>query len=169
RAFLENASENPIAYAADLVAVAPLAPKANEADAAVAPTTETLLDLLFPEDRRPISEEVLASVRNLAREARVFHWPLRFAQIFARGGFDCVLGNPPWERIKLQEQEYFAQRDQEIAQATNAAARKKLIKDLKEDSERQALYTEFEEAKRKAECESQFLRLGGRYPLTGRG
>ena len=40
------------------------------------------------------------------------------------GGFSCVLGNPPWERIKLQEQEFFAQRDETIANAPNAAARK---------------------------------------------
>ncbi len=33
----------------------------------------------------------------------------------ARGGFDVVLGNPPWERIKLQEQEFFAAREPEIA------------------------------------------------------
>ena len=24
-----------------------------------------------------------------------------------RGGFDCVLGNPPWERVKIQEKEWF--------------------------------------------------------------
>ena len=39
----------------------------------------------------------------------------------AMGGFGAVLGNPPWERIKLQEQEFFVARDPEIAQAPNAA------------------------------------------------
>ena len=38
-----------------------------------------------------------------------------------------VLGNPPWERIKLQEQEFFAARDPEIAEAPNAAARGRMI------------------------------------------
>ena len=55
--------------------------------------------------------------------ARAFHWPLEFPDVMAAGGFDVVLGNPPWERIKLQEQEFFASRDPEIAQAPNAAAR----------------------------------------------
>ena len=32
-------------------------------------------------------------------------------------GFDVILGNPPWERIKLQEEEFFAGRDAEIAGA----------------------------------------------------
>jgi hypothetical protein len=43
------------------------------------------------------------------------------------GGFDVVLGNPPWERIKLQEQEFFAPCDPEIAGAPNVAARGRLI------------------------------------------
>ncbi len=33
------------------------------------------------------------------------------------GGFTCIVGNPPWERVKLQEQEFFASRDPEIADA----------------------------------------------------
>ena len=46
--------------------------------------------------------------------------------MFERGGFDVVLGNPPWERIKFQEKEFFAGRDPEIAGAPNKAARERL-------------------------------------------
>jgi hypothetical protein len=46
---------------------------------------------------------------------------LEFSDIMATGGFDVVLGNPPWERIKIQEQEFFAAREPEIAEAPNAA------------------------------------------------
>jgi len=113
---------------------------------------------------------------DLARTARAFHWPLEFPDVFANGGFDAVLGNPPWERIKLQEQEFFAARDQEIAEAPNAAARQRLIRALAakpEASRERALHTEFEVAKRVAEASSIFARLdaddGGRFPLTGRG
>ena len=69
---------------------------------------------------------------DAARSARAFHWPLEFPDVMQRGGFDVVLGNPPWERVKLQEEEFFALRDQEIATAKNAAARKKLIAQLDE-------------------------------------
>jgi hypothetical protein len=58
-----------------------------------------------------------------------FHWPLEFSEVFAADGFDVVLG-PPWERIKLQEQEFFAARDPEIAKAPNGAARQRLIDTL---------------------------------------
>ncbi|MEV1328540.1 DNA methyltransferase [Micromonospora costi] len=120
---------------------------------------------------------------RLREQYRFFHWHLEFPEVFEvpeydagtdpatgwAGGFACVLGNPPWERIKLQEQEFFAQRDVAIATAANAAARKKLIAALKDDEDRCSLYAEFEAAKRKAEGESHFLRNGSRYPLTGRG
>jgi hypothetical protein len=94
----------------------------------------------------------------------------------AAGGFDVVLGNPPWERIKLQEQEFFAAREPEIAQAPNAAARGKLIAKLKDagpGTRERALYEELQVARRAAEASSIFARIpaeeGGRFSLTGRG
>jgi hypothetical protein len=38
------------------------------------------------------------TVNELAAQYRFFHWHLQFPQVFAKGGFDVVLGNPPWER-----------------------------------------------------------------------
>ena len=88
------------------------------------------------------------------------------------GGFDVVLGNPPWERIKLQEQEFFASRSPEIAAAANKAARDRLIQKLNnEDASlaEQTLYREFQAAKHEAEAASQFARTSKRFPLTGVG
>lgn len=82
-------------------------------------------------------------------------------------GFDVILGNPPWERVKLQEQEFFAHRDPAVAGAPNAAARKKAIAALRDTNP--ALLAEFQEATRRAEGESHLLRSSGRYPLCGRG
>ena len=107
---------------------------------------------------------------------RTFHWPLEFPDVMAAGGFDVVLGNPPWERIKLQEQEFFASRDPEIAEAPNAAARGRLIAKLKSaepGTRERLLHEEFEVTKRAAEASSVFARIdgeeGGRFPITGRG
>ena len=85
----------------------------------------------------------------------------------ARTGFDCILGNPPWERVKLQEKEWFAQRVPDIANAPNAAARGRMIKAL--EKERPELFTEFLGDVRAAEAASAFMRGSGRYPLCGRG
>jgi len=84
-----------------------------------------------------------------------------------RGGFDCILGNPPWERVKLQEKEWFAERVPEIANAPNAAARTKMIKTLAAD--RPELHAQFLADARSAEAASAFMRGSGRYPLCGRG
>ena len=83
------------------------------------PTTEDLWQAL----RGEMPYGPLVGAAEIARAARAFHWPLEFPDVMAGGGFDVVLGNPPWERIKLQEQEFFAARDPEIATAPNAAAR----------------------------------------------
>ncbi|MBF0309981.1 MAG: N-6 DNA methylase [Magnetococcales bacterium] len=126
-------------------------------------------------------------IQALAAQYRFFHWHLEFPDVFRppakeekadndtmgwRGGFDVVLGNPPWERIKLQEQEFFAARSPEIATAANASARSRLIAALSGPNAtpaQQALAEEFAFAKREAESVSQFCRLGGRFPLTGTG
>lgn len=126
-------------------------------------------------------QAVLDTVHAIASRHRLFHWHLEFPEVFRipdggaaddtygwMGGFDAVLGNPPWERVKLQEQEFFATRAEDIAGAKNAAARKKAIAAL-DNSERHALFLEFNEAKRRSEAESHFLRMSGRYPLTGVG
>lgn len=89
-----------------------------------------------------------------------------------QGGFDCVLGNPPWERIKLQEKEFFAARSEVIATAPNKAARERLIKapSAPEASESdRSLMAEFELAKREAEGSGEFIRGSGRFALTAVG
>ena len=113
---------------------------------------------------------------DAARSARAFHWPLEFPDIMQRDGFDVVLGNPPWERIKLQEKEFFAARDTEIATAPNKAARDRLIRALNEapkETPKRQLFEAFVMEKRLSEAVSTFVRVGndsgGRYPLTGTG
>ncbi len=113
---------------------------------------------------------------TLADQARALHWPIAFPAEMARGGFDVVIGNPPWERIKLQEQEFFKGRAPEIAAAPNQAARRTMIDALGQEpdgSAERALFAAFQFAKREAEAVSAFARVdgrdGGRYPLTGAG
>ncbi|MGW0797124.1 Eco57I restriction-modification methylase domain-containing protein [Streptomyces sp. NPDC002692] len=145
------------------------------------PVTEGIFRALQDPSADAAPNSTHEEIARLRERYSFFHWHLEFPEVFSvpdagvdsatgwSGGFDCVVGNPPWERIKLQEQEFFAQRDPAIATAKSAAARKKLIADLKQDPDAQGLYVEFAAAKRKAEGESHFLRVSGRHPLTGRG
>jgi hypothetical protein len=116
---------------------------------------------------RPLSAELDAEVEHISGQYKFFHWHLAFPEVFAKGGFDCVLGNPPWERVKIQEKEWFAERCPEIANASNAAARKRLIEAL--ETVDPDLYRQFIGDLRKAEGESHLLRNSGLYPLCGRG
>ena len=129
-------------------------------------------DLARIENRIPQRPGVEKAVAELADQHTFFHWHLAFADVMQEGGFDVVLGNPPWERIKLQDQEFFSLRSPEIAAAPNKAARDRLIKQLARENvhpAEQALYLAYENAKREAEAISQFVRTGGRFPLTGVG
>jgi hypothetical protein len=111
--------------------------------------------------------ETVNTVSELASQYHFFHWHLAFPHVFASGGFDLVLGNPPWERVKLQEQEFFASRDPVIAGAANAAARKKAIAKLPQENP--TLWTEWVAASRTAEGQSHLIRQSGRFPLCGKG
>lgn len=108
-----------------------------------------------------------------SEKVSAFHWFIEFPEIMERdGGFDVVIGNPPWERIKLQEQEFFAARSPAIANAPNKAERQKMIGALEPANPESAdgrLWRDFVFAKRTAEAASEFARSSGRYPLTGRG
>jgi Eco57I restriction-modification methylase len=122
------------------------------------------------------------AVVRLCDQHGVFHWHRAFPQVFRLprpgeqpdnptagwcGGFDVVLGNPPWERIKVQEREWFAVHCPAVANAPDAAARRRLVARLRE--EQPALHIAYDRDCRRAEAETRFLLRSGRYPLSGRG
>ncbi len=145
----------------------------------------------------PITEEVFCNIeknpysistwmkneiKRLAEQYQFFHWHLAFPDVFRvpakgetpeneqagwSGGFDVVLGNPPWERIKIQEKEWFASRRPDIAKAANAAQRRRMISNLMYEDP--AMYAAFMEDQRQATGESHIVRDSGRYPSCGRG
>lgn len=135
-----------------------------------APPSITTSVLRAIQDGRGLSSERHHELKHLAGQYAFFHWHVAFPEVFPardQGGFDVVLGNPPWERVKLQEQEWFASRAPEIAQAPNAAARQQLITALEQND--RELYRAFLSDGRRAEGASHFARNSGRYPLAGRG
>ena len=73
------------------------------------PTTETVREYISRGADADLPQVKIA--RQLASKYRFFHWALEFPEVFVRGGFDCILGNPPWERIKVQQLEFFSTRD----------------------------------------------------------
>jgi hypothetical protein len=157
-AWEQERSSDPQTLAADLYTSAFFLTKTKDRRAMV-PTSEHLLLL---QSGQEIPGDLELAVEQAAKDFRFFHWHLRFGQVMERGGFDCVLGNPPWERIKLQEKEFFAARSEAIATAPNKSARERLIKALSAPDASEAdraLVWEFELAKREAEGSSEFIRV----------
>lgn len=114
-----------------------------------------------------VPESTTSTVRQLVEQYGFFHWQLQFPQVFAKGGFDVVLGNPPWERLKLQEKEWFASIRPDIASASNAAIRKKLIRHIEQENPIE--WREYRGALRAANAEAHFARNCGRFPYGARG
>ncbi|WP_406516444.1 Eco57I restriction-modification methylase domain-containing protein [Streptomyces sp. NBC_00134] len=180
RAYVESAAYTRDREAADAWCAAFVWPE--QTGAPDAPTHDVVRGLLGG-DTTAASDATLAEVLALSEQYRFFHWHLEFPEVFAvpetgvgvdpatgwAGGFDAVLGNPPWDSVNFPETEFFAVRAPEIAATDNTAARKKKIQALQKDPDTVGLFNEYEAAKRGVYGESHFLRMSGRYPLTGQG
>jgi hypothetical protein len=154
-------------------------------DMGMAAITNAVLEQLDGPDRTLDLAQAEAEIEGLGRQYRFFHWHVEFPHIFRtgdaggdadpktgwEGGFSCVIGNPPWEKVEVKEEEFFAAPRPDIANAPNAAARKRMIEKLgaSEDDVELGLYDEFLTELRKSSGWTHLLKDSGRYPLTGRG
>ena len=133
-----------------------------------------------PEAYRAKPEEAEAfraiwqAARELIEEERFLNWQITFPGVWKNwasreleGGFDAVIGNPPWDRIKLQQVEWFAARRPEIAMAQRASDRGKMIKALEKAGD--PLFADYAKADRRAADTMRMARKGGHYPLLSRG
>ncbi|WP_423222340.1 Eco57I restriction-modification methylase domain-containing protein [Candidatus Amarolinea aalborgensis] len=138
---------------------------AANAAAGMIPTTASLQEYR----RQPAAADprLVAHARALAVRNQFFHWPLEFPHVFAAGGFTVMLGNPPWDMLQLNPQEFFAVRIPQIAAAPNTAVRDQLIAAVANDDP--ALYAEFQAAKHTVDAYQRFVHTCGRFPLTSYG
>lgn len=145
------------------------------------PITQQLLDIIKtnPDSANPV---IRKEIMRLAAEYQFFHWHISFPDVFLAklpneisdkeitgwtGGFDCVLGNPPWGHNELKEQEWFGSRDEKISM-TEGSKRKKLIDSLRNNNPQ--LYTAYQDALRYYHATSLlFSKDVNLYPLCGRG
>ncbi len=119
-------------------------------------------------------KRIWKDAKSIADREGFLHWEVAFPGVWRswqntrpEGGFDAVIGNPPWDRIKLQEVEWFATRAREIALAPTAAARRAAIRRLRERGD--PLADDFDDAKARADNLGHLFRASGHYPLLGRG
>jgi hypothetical protein len=117
---------------------------------------------------------ILGRVRDISRDQHFMHWQVAFPDVWDQwesgtpsGGFDAIIGNPPWDRMKLQEVEWFAARKPEVALAQTAALRKRLIDRLIKDNDH--LVGDYHRAQRMAEAATRVARNQGHFPLLSGG
>ncbi|MEU3341701.1 DNA methyltransferase [Streptomyces sp. NPDC006668] len=150
-------------------------------------TTKSLLTLHSEDGGASLPGGTVEEVVRLREEYRFFHWHLEFPEVFRvpadagapgvdertgwKGGFSCVLGNPPWETLEFKTEEYFATVAPKIAKAPNQAARQALIDKLaeSEDEADRELHAEYIADKRLSDGFSHLARWSGRFPLAARG
>ena len=127
------------------------------------PTTEIVRDARAghaPPNR------MTAYTLDLALENRFFHWPLEFPEAFVAGGFDVMLGNPPWEVIQFSEDQFWDWRLPNYHELDRIARKGAILKRLEADRNVASTY---QKTQREFESANNFFRGSGRYTLSARG
>ncbi|MCR5661697.1 MAG: class I SAM-dependent DNA methyltransferase [bacterium] len=101
---------------------------------------------------------------SIAERLRFFHWELEFADVFAdRGGFDLIIGNPPWIKVEWEEQNLLSDTDPSFAvkKLTAFQTAERRAEALENDSVRRQYFQEYEETS----AIKNFLNAYANYPL----
>jgi hypothetical protein len=121
-------------------------------------------------------------IERLAGEYRFLHWHMAFPDVFRvsaadekpgnvetgwTGGFNVVLGNPPWEMPEVDDRQFFWDRRPDLAQEPSARKRAALIQELASSDAR--LYAEWTSYCRRHEGERLMFSSAGILPYAGRG
>lgn len=90
-----------------------------------------------PQHGRSLAAELKAWMNENGLQAGVLDWHLEFPKVFqdsrgfrkASGGFDVVLGNPPWGKIKAELKEFFTAFDDNVRDLQGAGLRRHVAAD----------------------------------------
>ena len=125
-------------------------------------------------DTRMAVQGILDRARDVTERERFLHWQTAFPGVWEdwesmepSGGFDAIIGNPPWDRMKHQEVEWFAARRPEIALAARASDRRRMTSELRESGD--PLGDDYLVAKTQAETAVTVARRMPDYPLLSGG
>ena len=119
-------------------------------------------------DFKPLNDNLKNEVIAAAKKYRFFHWCVEFPEVFAnKGGFDVMCGNPPWDKLQMEDDKWFIGKDSSIVNAANQATRNRLVANLERSNP--SLYAEYLEAKEEIACQSNFVKNAGRFVLANHG
>ncbi|WJK34746.1 DNA methyltransferase [Solwaraspora sp. WMMA2065] len=147
------------------------------------PVTDRVLRAMQDPDTAAASQATHDEIERLADEFRFFHWDLEFPEIFRTsdsaatlpdvdpatgwsGGFSCVLGNPPWDKVDFEDPKYFSVVDPSIAQLAGATRRARIVEWVEEYPEAGERY---HAARRRVKGTFHFASGSGTFPLCAKG
>ncbi|MGW3229168.1 Eco57I restriction-modification methylase domain-containing protein [Kitasatospora sp. NPDC001095] len=129
-----------------------------------------------------VPEGVKGEVDRLSQTYRFFHWHLEFPEIFTvpddasdptvdpatgwAGGFSCVLGNPPWDKVDFEDKKYFSVAEPSIAAIAGAARKTRIERWIEEFPHEGKRYLD---ERRKVKSTFLFAGSSGAFPFCGKG
>lgn len=135
----------------------------TEIDLELYPTNITLENL---RENQPVNPLLIENVLRISDQYKFFHFHLEFPEVFEKGGFDCLLGNPPWEKVQPEEVKFFKGKDDLISEA-KGEMRKKIIESLRNDNA--VLFEEWTNYKNEIELFSKFIKGSNEYECVKKG
>ncbi|MFJ3806491.1 Eco57I restriction-modification methylase domain-containing protein [Streptomyces sp. NPDC090073] len=154
----------------------------EQTEAAPAPVTQRVFLSLQSSEGKGALAETHQEIVRLGQEYRFFHWYLEFPEVFSvpaspsapgvdpvtgwAGGFDCVLGNPPWDKVDFEDKKYFSVVEPSLAEISGTARRTAIAAWAAEHPEAGAQY---HAARRRVKSSFLFLGSSGAYPQLRKG
>jgi hypothetical protein len=126
---------------------------------------ERIEDSREPFDRSLLKEFQTAGFDNITieqiREWSPLHWPLEFADVLAEGGFDIIIGNPPWDMLYANQDDFFVRYDEQFRQYPSEE-KDDVMEDICSDPD---IEEEWEEYQEMMETRADFFTQGEMYEL----
>ncbi|MFG2432914.1 Eco57I restriction-modification methylase domain-containing protein [Streptomyces sp. NPDC048590] len=156
----------------------------EKTDTAPVPVTQGIFKALQSHEDKEAGapEETHHEIVRLSQEYRFFHWHLEFPEIFNvpedpapegvdpvtgwAGGFSCVLGNPPWDKVDFEDKKYFSVVEPTLADISGTARRTAIAEWAAENPEEGERYAA---ARRRVKSSFLFLGSSGAYPQLRKG
>ncbi|MFI6016785.1 Eco57I restriction-modification methylase domain-containing protein [Streptomyces sp. NPDC051287] len=146
------------------------------------PVTQRVFLSLQAAEGAGAPKETHWEIARLREEYRFFHWHLEFPDVFNvpdeasgdgidpvtgwAGGFDCVLGNPPWDKVDFEDKKYFSVVEPSLAEISGTARRTAIAEWAAEHEEEGERYYA---ARRRVKSSFLFLGSSGAYPQLRKG
>ena len=144
----------------------------------VRPVTHETFEALKTPEGRAASARTHAEIERLRQQYGFFHWHLEFPDVFPvggesepgphgwSGGFDCVLANPPWDKLDFEDKKYFSVVEPSIARIAGVARRRRIAEWVEENPQAGERYRQ---ARRAVKSTFHFASRSRDYELCAQG